>query len=207
MQLIVITSPSPIAQEATKINALFAAGMEVLHLRKPDFSKKDYVKLLEEINANYHHKIKIHDFFELADNYNLSGVHLNARNPHYAGNRKINTSKSCHSMEELDSIAGYDYVFLSPIFDSISKKGYRSNFSDETLSTASSKGKINQKVVALGGINRETLPLLKKYAFGGIAVLGSIWHPTPALPKREGDSPPLEGFGEVANFLNLNSLL
>ena len=175
MKLIVITSPSPVLQEADKINALFDAGLEILHVRKPDFSVNEYVKLLEEIKKDYHHRIKIHEFFELTDKYNLSGVHLNARNLHYAGNKKVNISKSCHNMEELNSINEYDYVFLSPIFDSVSKKGYLSNFNDEALSTASSCGKINQKVIALGGINQATLPKLKKYTFGGVAVLGSIW--------------------------------
>jgi thiamine-phosphate pyrophosphorylase len=84
-------------------------------------------------------------------------------------------SKSCHSIEELENIDDYDYIFLSPIFFFFSKKGYRSNFSDEVLTAASLNGKINQKVIALGGINHDTLPLLKKYAFGGVAVLGCIW--------------------------------
>ena len=191
MQLIVITSSEKIDNEADKINALFEEGMEMLHLRKPDFSLKEYVKLLEEIKKDFHRKIKIHAFFELTENYNLSGVHLNKRNPHYAGNRNVKISKSCHLMDELDTIAEYDYVFLSPIFDSISKKGYLSHFSDAALSMASVNGKINQKVVALGGINPETLPKLKKYAFGGVAVLGSIW----------------ETEEVVSNFLKLKSLL
>ena len=175
MRLIVITSPNHIPQESDKINALFDAGMEILHIRKPDFSKKEYIKLLNGIKKDYYGRIKIHEFFELIEDYALLGVHLNKRNPFYKGNKKVNISKSCHSIEELESIKEYDYVFLSPIFDSISKKGYHSNFSHESLSMASSNGKINQKVMALGGINNETLPKLEKYAFGKAAVLGSIW--------------------------------
>jgi thiamine-phosphate pyrophosphorylase len=203
MQLIVITSSERIEREAEKINALFEVGMEILHIRKPDFSKKEYINLLEEIKQKYHKQIKIHEFFELTENYNLLGVHLNVRTPNYTGKRKINISKSVHSIEELEKISEYDYVFLSPIFDSISKKGYFSNFDDETLCTASLNGKINRKVIALGGINQQTLPLLKKYAFGGAAVLGCIWTPHPSPPQKGGSSPPLEGLGEVNNFLNL----
>ena len=178
MRLIVITSSEQITRESEKINALFEAGLEILHIRKPDFSKKEYADLLDGINQKYHNQIKIHEFFELTEKYNLLGVHLNARNPIYTGNKKVNISKSCHSIEALNAIDDYDYVFLSPIFDSISKKGYLSNFSDETLTTASLNGKINQKVVALGGINQKTLPKLKKYGFGGAAVLGCIWENT-----------------------------
>jgi len=187
MRLIVITSSERIEQEAEKINDLFEAGMEILHVRKSDFSKEEYIELLNEIKQKYHNRIKIHEFFELTETYNLLGIHLNARNPNYAEKRKVNISKSVHSIEELEAIDEYDYVFLSPIFDSISKKGYRSNFCDATLSKASLHGIINQKVIALGGINVQVIQVLKKYAFGGAAVLGSIW----------------ETEDVVTNFLNL----
>ena len=175
MQLIVITYPDFIAEEATKINALFDAGLELLHLRKPQASKEDYLSLLNAIHSQYHAKIKIHEYFECIDDYNLLGVHLNARNPMYKGVKQANMSKSCHSLDELSKIDEYDYVFLSPIFDSISKEGYTSNFSNEMLKEASCQGIINDKVIALGGIDKETLPLIKHYAFGGVAVLGSVW--------------------------------
>jgi len=175
MRLIVITSSEQVEYESEKINDLFGAGMEILHIRKPDFSKKEYTGLLDGIKQKYLHRVKIHEFFELTEKYNLLGVHLNIRNPNYTGKKEINISKSVHSIEELETISIYDYVFLSPIFDSISKKGYFSNFTDETLLSASANGKINQKVIALGGINQQTLPLLKKYTFGGAAVLGNIW--------------------------------
>ena len=68
-----------------------------------------------------------------------------------------------------------NYVFLSPIFDSISKQGYRSAFDDATLKKASAEGIIGQKVVALGGVTRERVALLEKYGFGGAAMLGDIW--------------------------------
>ncbi|MDR1878132.1 MAG: thiamine phosphate synthase [Bacteroidales bacterium] len=175
MRLFVVTHPDFIVGEQDKINALFEAGLETLHLRKPDASQKEYTDLLNGIKQEYHCRIKIHSFFELTDNYNLLGVHLNSRNDSYSGKRKVNVSKSCHSIEELEDISAYDYVFLSPVFDSISKEGYFSSFSERILQTASEDGKINEKVIALGGIDRTTLPLLKQYAFGGAAVLGAVW--------------------------------
>ena len=175
MQLIVITYPDFIAEEAAKINALFDAGLEILHVRKPKALKEEYIALLDSIQSYYHSKIKIHEYFELTDDYELLGVHLNARNPKYEGNKQVQISKSCHSLEEFSAIDEYDYVFLSPIFDSISKEGYDSGFSDKVLKEASKQGLINNKVIALGGINATTLPLLKNYAFGGAAVLGNIW--------------------------------
>jgi thiamine-phosphate pyrophosphorylase len=176
VRLIVITHPDPVAEELVKINALFDAGMEILHIRKPKSSKEEYMELLNGIHPKYHAQIKIHEFFELTDSYALLGVHLNARNTSYSGKTKVNISKSCHTIEELEQIAGYDYVFLSPIFDSISKAGYVAKFSNEMLQKASAEGIINEKVIALGGIDEKTLPLLTKYPWGGAAALGSIWN-------------------------------
>jgi len=189
MQLIVITSPDTVVQEAEKINALFEAGLEILHIRKPNFSKKEYIYLIKRIKEEYHPKIKIHEFFELTGKYNLLGVHLNARNPNYTGRKVVNISRSCHSIEELKIKTKYDYVFLSPIFDSISKEGYYAKYNNMILVNASKRRQINKKVIALGGIDRETLPIVKQYGFGGAAVLGSIWQEQPAaIRSYEGDS-------------------
>jgi thiamine monophosphate synthase len=85
----------------------------------------------------------------------------------------------------LEGIEGYDYVFLSPVFDSISKEGYRAAFSHEELLRASEAGLINAKVIALGGIDATTLPLLKPYKFGGIGVLGAIWDAVASVSSVE----------------------
>ena len=68
----------------------------------------------------------------------------------------------------------YDYVFLSPIFDSISKAGYKSSFTEEMLKDASSKGIIDKKVVALGGVTLDMIPYLKELNFGGAAMMGGV---------------------------------
>ena len=68
-----------------------------------------------------------------------------------------------------------DYLFLSPIFDSISKQGYSSHFSEQQLMEAGHEGILGPKVIALGGILPEHMPLLGKYGFGGAAFLGYVW--------------------------------
>ena len=69
-----------------------------------------------------------------------------------------------------------NYVFLSPIFDSISKEGYGAAFSPEVLRDAASKQIIDNKVVALGGIEASHINALKEWHFGGAAFLGDIWN-------------------------------
>ncbi|MDD6809054.1 MAG: thiamine phosphate synthase, partial [Bacteroidales bacterium] len=52
----------------------------------------------------------------------------------YSGPTAAMLSVSCHSLEELSAHkAKFDYLFLSPIFDSISKKGYSGRFTREQL--------------------------------------------------------------------------
>ena len=68
------------------------------------------------------------------------------------------------------------YVFLSPIFDSISKKGYKHSFSNKDLEEAGINGIINERVVALGGVTPEYIPQLRAWNFGGAAFLGDVWN-------------------------------
>lgn len=158
MKYIGITEEHPIEQENRLIIALLDNGLDLIHLRKPKYSGEKTEQLLLSIPPRYYDRIVLHDHFELAEKYRLAGVHLNGRNPHYRplSNDYIPTlSRSCHSIEELTDRQQYDYLFLSPIFDSISKKGYRSAFSSEQLTKAGKEGVINERVIALGGITPE----------------------------------------------------
>ena len=178
MKYIGITEEHPIEQENRLITALLDNGLDLIHLRKPKYSGEKTEQLLLSIPPRYYDRIVLHDHFELAEKYRLAGVHLNGRNPHYRplSNDYIPTlSRSCHSIEELTDGQQYDYLFLSPIFDSISKKGYRSAFSPEQLTKAGKEGVINARVSALGGITPEKKTAIKDWNFGGIAVLGFLW--------------------------------
>ena len=175
MKLIVITSEKDIRNEAQVLNSLFDEGLCALHLRKPLASKENVADLLADIKAQYHSKIVLHDCFELAKTFKVQGLHLNKRNSEFFDDVKLPLSKSCHSLIELKDIAEFSYVFLSPIFNSISKAGYLANFSHEDLLNAKNEGVINERVVALGGIDVSNLERLAEYGFGGAAVLGTLW--------------------------------
>ena len=69
----------------------------------------------------------------------------------------------------------YDYVFLSPIFDSISKNGYTAAFHRGALQAAARNGSIGDNVIALGGITPERIEEAAACNFGGAAVLGYLW--------------------------------
>ena len=177
MKIIAITLPHFFADEASAINALFAEdSIDLLHLRKPDSSIDDCRRLLDAIDKEWLPRIVINDHFDLCREYGLYGVHLNRRNPTPPANHCGSLSCSCHSLQEVaESKPEMDYVFLSPIYDSISKQGYHSAFTDATLRKAAADGIIDGKVVALGGVTRERIAQLEEYGFGGAAMLGDIW--------------------------------
>ena len=127
------------------------------------------------MSADDRKRIVIHDFFELARLYGLRGIHLNARRSIVPDGWQGHVSRSCHSLDEVRRYKdACDYVFLSPIFDSVSKQGYASAFTDETLKQASLDGIIDDKVIALGGVTPDKISYLQQLGFGGAAMLGCV---------------------------------
>lgn len=175
MQLITITAERILSNEATLLNLLFDEGLPLLHLRKPSSSASEIKELLAAINPSYYQRIVVHDHFEMIPLFGLKGAHLNRRNPEVPNLSNIAVSRSCHSIEAIRHLEGYNYLFLSPVFDSISKQEYNHAFTADELMKAGSDGIINNKIIALGGIHPANIPLATDYGFGGVAVLGALW--------------------------------
>jgi thiamine-phosphate pyrophosphorylase len=182
MKLIVFTRPECFAGEAEAIDLLFRQGVDVLHLRKPGAAETAVTHLLEEIPAEWHRRIMLHDF-DLRDHFALKGLHLNHRRPVPPAGYRGYLSAACHSLEEVAmQKPKVDYLFLSPIFDSISKQGYASGFHREVLQQAQADGLIDAQVMALGGVTLERIPQLATWGFGGVALLGDVWGRLNDLP-------------------------
>ncbi|MCL2207768.1 MAG: thiamine phosphate synthase [Fibromonadales bacterium] len=84
---------------------------------------------------------------------------------------------SAHSFEDLEKISA-EICFLSPIFDSISKHGYKAKYSKEELKEGIAiwKKTHSQKLFALGGVEAGNIAQLAKLGFDGAAILGAVWH-------------------------------
>ena len=177
MKIIAITTPKVIDEDVLIITALLNRGIDIVHLRKPDSNVEECRELLAKLTVDQRENIIIHDYPELYFEFSLKGIHVN-RNisslpKEYSGLR----TRSCHSFEEIIRYKNdYDYLFLSPIFDSISKVGYKSKFSHEELRSGSLDGKIEKKVVALGGVTLDKIPYLEGLNFGGVAMIGAIYN-------------------------------
>ena len=179
MHLIVITEPQFVSNEATIIAQLLHWGVGLIHRRKRESNADELAKLIEAIPTDYHNRLVLHDHFDLATHFALHGLHLNRRNSVLPPNHKGTVSQSCHTLDEVKACkTKYDYVFLSPVFNSISKLGYTSAFTPKALSEAKKQSIIDQNVLALGGITAANIDKVKHYGFGGVALLGDIWSRT-----------------------------
>lgn len=171
-KLIAITREVVEIDESCRICNLIDAGFDYVHIRKPALQKNEMQQFIESIPTRYYNRLKLHDHFDLADKYDLAGIHLNSRNRTAPTGFQKHVSKSCHTIEELRDIDRFEYVFLSPIFDSISKQGYKARFSKNELENSSNL--ISEKVMALGGVADKHIPYLQKIGFGGCALLGYL---------------------------------
>lgn len=236
MKLAVITLPDFFEGETEIVNELFRAGLERMHLRKPEAGRESLEEWIGRIKEEYRPRIILHDHFDLVLQYGLGGVHLNSRNPlapqwltrsgageadcgvdgkgvvgsageagstddsagsGQADGRRFSLSRSCHSLEEIrDNLAVCDYLFLSPIFDSISKQGYGAAFDRKELEQAAARQLLQDKVYALGGVCAKNIGTLLQIGFHGAAVLGDLWQaavPTSRSSSRNSNDPSLNG--------------
>ncbi|EJX01228.1 thiamine phosphate pyrophosphorylase [gut metagenome] len=177
MKLIVVTAPTFFVEEDKIITELFEEGLDILHLRKPETPAMYAERLLTLIPEKYHRRIVTHEHFYLKEEFNLMGIHLNARNPKEPYDYSGHISNTCHTIEEVKNKKHfYDYLFLSPIFDCITKKGVCSAFSALELRQASKEHIIDSKVMALGGITTDNILQIKDYGFGGAVIMGDLWN-------------------------------
>lgn len=165
------TAPGFVDNECEKICRFLKDGyLDLIHIRKPEASAAQMRELISGIDVSLHPKLRIHSCFQLTEEFDLAGVHLNSRSPQ-PPSQCNSVTKSCHSIEELLDVERYDYVTLSPIFDSISKKGYKAAFTFDTLR----KAIYGRRVVALGGVTPDRFPILREVGFIGAAMLGHLW--------------------------------
>lgn len=145
---ILFSHPNVLEHEMELIDKEMESGnWDVFHLRKPDLSEKELHELYEKLSDEVRVKTVLHHRFK----------------------------GSCHSFEEVENLEGkIEYCFLSPVYDSISKRGYQSNFDKEELKEFLKKDR-SIKVIGLGGVTEENYMELLEMGFDGGAFLGSVW--------------------------------
>ena len=185
MKIIVISNSEPLEDEGRILTKLFENGLETLHLRKPKYSTRQLRKLIASIPDHFHDRIIIHSHHNLSRKFKLKGIHMtksHKRRPFWKWlNEKILKIKNPNALittshSRISSLfeeeEKYDYIFLSPVFDSLSGK-YQSGFTEHGLRSAISKTEF--KVIARGGVDINCIEKAKDIGFEGIALYTSIW--------------------------------
>ncbi len=159
--------------EVARWMEVLAAVTHKLHIRKPKASREELRNLLKEVPVEWRKKLVIHYQPQLAEEFDLGGLHVSYKDFDKYSGFKIPVSCSVHNWDEarkmIDTCA---YCFISPVFDSISKRGYHAN--DELMQVpAELRGK---KIYALGGIDTENAPLALRNGYYGLVALGYVWN-------------------------------
>jgi thiamine-phosphate pyrophosphorylase len=190
MKIFIISDPLSIPKEHELINALMETGLEYFHLRKPEFTEGEMVEFLKLIQPKFLKRISIHSHYRLIEKYNLRGIHLTNKYLDditeeelkglfkMASKKNLQISTSVHHLEEPITLK-YNYVFLSPVFDSISKEGYKSNFDPQNIKEYLKELKMNSnhpEIIALGGIEENKIEKIIDLGFEGLALMGTIWN-------------------------------
>lgn len=184
MELIVLSDPAYFKGEASLINQLFEAGLPVFHLRKPGSDRLTYASLIAEIHECYHDRIALHAFHEVIIDFPfIKRLHypewlrkqickdeVHSEDPAL---RDCTRSTSVHHLKDLNQLKGFDYTFYGPVFNSISKSGYRGVAGADLVLPERKNG---VKIIALGGISAEKVPQIRHMGFDGLAALGAIWN-------------------------------
>lgn len=181
--MILITYPQSIPNETEIINALFDEGLEVLHLRKPGFDQVQMRGFIAKIDQRFHSRIMIHSHYELFETFQIRGLHFTENSKGQIRSYEKAQCKKSLAVHELSDLKDIDnsinYVFLSPLFPSVSKAGYSKQWSFNKLKAKLSSHS-NFKVIALGGITLDNVKQVKELGFDDFALLGSIWEPVKA---------------------------
>jgi len=184
MKLLAISNPDFIPDEAELINSLFREGLVCLHIRKPESSKGEFSALIKKIEPEFLKRISIHQHHDLADEMGIKRLHFPEKQRKMTSSQILQNLKSdhfflstsIHNLAETENLSPYfDYTFFGPVFNSISKSGYKSVLQEDFFLKNETR-KI--EIVALGGIDHNNLHKVRKMNFDGAAILGTLWTDT-----------------------------
>lgn len=166
---VVITPETLSLEEIDPIRTMLDIGCWRIHIRKPNADKELLRRYLDRLCQRVDvTKLSMHYYHDIALEYGFGGLHG------VTEAKGVVKSISCHTLEEVENAEGVDYLFISPLFDSISKQGYKAAIDIEKAG-ALIRGGLQTEVVALGGIEKSNLTVLDRAGFRNIALLGAVW--------------------------------
>lgn len=167
--------------EASIINSLFEAGLEILHIRKPGAGVDEIRNLIETIHSKYYLRIALHQHHKIGSDYGIKRLHFPEDQRLGISEEALMQLKvyknilstSIHQVETYNTLsASFEYSFFGPVFNSLSKQGYRSSLKSDFIFPVMNN---HPKVIAIGGVELKNIQQVKQMQFHGAAALGTIW--------------------------------
>ncbi|WP_319287600.1 thiamine phosphate synthase [Desulfosarcina sp.] len=187
MRLIIISPPEDNPDEPEVVCWVLHQSSATVYLRKPGQTDRQIADYLKQVPVSYHPRIMVHGHPRLLDHFDLMGIHFTEKERTHNLQRLrqlrlaqpgCRLSSAFHRITDIPEYDGlFDYILLSPIFDSISKPGYRSAFDHSDLRPFLSW--TEHTVIALGGLDAQRAVTAASLGFKGIAVLGAVWQAVP----------------------------
>lgn len=183
--MVVVSNPISCKEEIKIIHALFEEGLELFHVRKPEYSENEMQKFLSEIVIEFRSKLVLHHHHQLASSYGINRIHftekdrkkiLEMSNPFLTLEKGtlIIFSTSVHLIEDFNTLTDvFEYAFLSPVFKSISKENYLPKIKYST--ELQKRTNHITKLIGLSGIAPENCKKALDFGFDDVGLLGTIW--------------------------------
>ena len=181
--MILISNPTQIENEINLIHQLFKEGLQLLHIRKPEFTELEMKNFIAAIGREFSDQLSLHSHHLLAEGFGIHRIHFTEKvraetSKESLKNWKKNgftLSTSIHQMIDFEKLSAvFDYAFFGPVFESISKPKYISNI--DFKKELEQRKNNETSLVALGGITYDKIKTALKYGFDDVALLGTIWN-------------------------------
>jgi len=158
------------------LSYFFEKGIEFAVMRKSQNLERDIVRFIDDIPQKYHDKIIIQDRFNLLKHFSLNGILLSKKKPKAPSlEKRFTKGVSCSRIDDILKYQNFQNIFFGPVFESISKNNIKPVFGETALIEAKAKNIINEKVIAMGGIDEETILKAKMIGFERVALFGGLW--------------------------------
>ncbi len=176
---ILISSPDVIFEEIITIKSFLSKEDNIFHLRRYESFEDEVVNFLSSFSVEERKQIALNHHHFLASEFGITRLHFSEEDRIEIGDEKLEKlsslgfilSTSVHSVEDFQKLNSvFEYAFLSPVFDSISKENYKS------VSFDLNEVRKDIKLIALGGITIGNHNEALNLGFDGVAFLGGVWN-------------------------------
>lgn len=183
---LVVTNPYELIGELDRINILFEKGLEILHIRKPGYSREQMEEMIKQVRPEYRNRIMLHKHYSLVAKYGLRGIHLNVKQrkswlykyiivplmKHQYKSLKL--SAAVYRINTLKEVSGnFDYLLFGPVFKGIGSRNKQLKYDSAEMKKAIQGNEL--PVVALGGVTESDLDDLHMLGFENAAVQSYLW--------------------------------